>query len=155
MTDIEKIMGTEGSAMIDHILDAAEYRFSLSLTVNVFEKDVENNCPINATVTAFVKCNGFSATADMDVGVEDLARFAKDLLVIYGTLNGEATLKDFFGPERFITFKGEGNGFINVNGYLCDDMKTGELYFQNRFDQTYLKDFANGFADTYLKYKKE
>ena len=141
--------------MTEHILNAAEYRFSLSLSINVFEKDVKNNCPINVTVTASVKCNDFSGAADMDLGVEDIVRFANDLIAIHDTLKGEAVLKEFFGPERYIAFKGESNGFISVKGYLRDDMKTGELYFENRFDQTYLKDFANGFAAAYSKYKKK
>ena len=55
----------------------------------------------------------------------------------------------------YISFKGDGKGYIYVEGYLNnfkDSCGTQELRFHNRFDQTYLKDFANELFDCYMKY---
>ena len=48
--------------MPEHVLESDN--FSLRLSLNVFESDIEY--PINMNMTVFVTCNEFSAKADMD-----------------------------------------------------------------------------------------
>ena len=94
--------------MPEHILTSNH--FCLRLSIIVFESDVEY--PINANMTVFVTCNEFSARADMDIDVKDFAKFSMELMDIYRSLTGEASIKEPYGYERYITFVADRTGHI-------------------------------------------
>ena len=134
--------------MPEHVLESDN--FSLRLRLNVFESDIEY--PINTNMTVFVTCNEFSAKADMDINIKDFAKFSMELMAIYNSLKGEATIKEPYGYEKFISFVAGRTGHIVVKGYLCDDSRSNELRFEPVFDQTYLKIFAGELASAYSKF---
>ena len=103
-------------------------------------------------MTVFVTCNEFSAKADMDINIKDFAKFSMELMAIYNSLKGEATIKEPYGYEKFISFVAGRTGHIVVKGYLCDDSRSNELRFETVFDQTYLKIFAGELASAYSKF---
>ncbi len=131
--------------MPEYILESDS--FSLRLSLSAFESDMEY--PINSNMTVFVTCNEFSAKADMDIDIKDFAAFSMELMNIYKSLEGEASIKEPYGYERYITFVADRTGHIVVKGYLCDDCRNNELRFETVFDQTYLKSFAYELATTY------
>ena len=88
----------------------------------------------------------------MDINIKDFAEFSMELMDIYKSLQGEASIKEPYGYERYITFVADRTGHIAVKGYLCDDSRSNELRFETVFDQTYLKDFAGELALAYSKY---
>lgn len=136
--------------MSEHILKSNN--FYLRLSLNVFERDIEY--PINTNMTVFVTCNEFSAKTDMDIDVKEFAAFSNQLMTVYRDLKGDASIKEPYGYERFISFVADRTGHIVVKGYLCDDSRSNELRFETVFDQTYLKDFTEELALCYSKYTK-
>lgn len=136
--------------MPEHILESNT--FCLHLSLNIFESDIEY--PINTNITVVVTCNEFSAKADMDIDIRDFAEFSMELMAVYKTLKGEATIKEPYGYEKYISFVADRTGHIVVKGYLCDDSRSNELRFETVFDQTYLKVFTEELALTYSKYTK-
>lgn len=136
--------------MMEHILECDN--FCLRLVLNVFESDIDY--PINANMTVFVTCNEFSAKADMDIDIKDFAEFSIELMDIYKSLKGEASIKEPYGYKKYITFVADRTGHIVAKGYLCNDSRSNELRFETVFDQTYLKEFAGELALTYSKYSK-
>ena len=136
--------------MQEHILESDN--FCLCFSLNVFESDIDY--PINSSMTVFVTCNEFSAKADMDIDIKDFAEFSVELMGIYNSLKGEASIKEPYGYEKYITFVADRTGHIVVKGFLCDDSRSNELRFETVFDQTYLKDFALGLSSAYSKYTK-
>ena len=70
---------------------------------------------------------------------------------IYKYLKGEATIKEPYGYEKFISFAADRTGHIVVKGYLCDDARSNELRFEIIFDQTYLRGFAEELSSAYSK----
>lgn len=131
--------------MPEHVLEAKN--FCLRLILNVFERDIEY--PINTNMTVFVTCNEFSAKTDMDIDVKDFSAFSKKLMAVYRDLKGNASIKEPYGYERFISFVADKTGHIAVKGYLCDDSRRNEMRFETIFDQTYLKRFADELLTTY------
>ena len=137
--------------MPEHILESDT--FSLHLSLNVFENDIEY--PINTNMTVLVTCNEFSAKTNMEINIKDFAEFSLELIAIYNSLKGEATIKEPYGYEKFISFVANRTGHIVVKGYLCDDARSNELRFETVFDQTYLRRFAGELASTYSKYTEQ
>ena len=137
--------------MPEHILESAN--FSLRFRLNVFESDIEG--PINTNMMVFVTSNEFSAKADMDINIKDFAKFSMELMAIYNSLKGEATIKEPYGYEKFISFAADRTGHIVVKGYLCDDARSNELRFETIFDQTYLRGFVEELASAYSKYTEQ
>ena len=136
--------------MSEHILESNN--FCLRLSLNIFENDIEYSS--NTIMTVFVTCNGFSAKADMDIDIKEFAEFSSKLMTVYQKLNGEASIKEPYGFEKYISFVADRTGHIVVKGYLCDDSWSNELRFETVFDQTYLKVFAEELTLTYSKYTK-
>ena len=134
--------------MPEHILESAN--FSLRFSLNVFESDIEG--PINTNMMVFVTSNEFSANTDMEIDIKDFARFSMELMDIYKYLKGEATIKEPYGYEKFISFAADRTGHIVVKGYLCDDARSNELRFETIFDQTYLRGFVEELVSAYSKY---
>ena len=137
--------------MLEHILEGDS--FCLRISLNIFESDIKY--PENTTMTAFVSCNGFSAKAEMDIDIKEFAEFSKNLMGIYNTLEGEATIKEPYGYEKYISFTADKTGHIIVKGYLCDGFRNNELRFESVLDQTYLKAFADELMLTYSKYDRQ
>ena len=134
--------------MSEHILNTENFRLSISL--NIFESDIEYSS--NTIMTVSVTNDGFSAKADMDIDIKEFAEFANELSVIYESLSGTAKIKEPYGHQKFITFSADKTGYITVKGFLCDDLKNNELRFENNFDQTYLKPFSQQLCSAYSKY---
>ena len=139
--------------MVHHILDAEDFR--LVLEPEIFEEDIQ--CPSNTILHVRVESGGFSACADMDVDVKELARFALDLRGLYETLSGTARIEEPYGMRMYIALTGIGLGHIAVKGFVRNWAQTGcnELTFENEFDQTFLKDFARELLEAYGKYLPE
>ena len=137
--------------MPEHILESDN--FNLRLSLNVFESDIEY--PINTNMTVLVTCNEFSAKTDMDINIKDFANFSMELMAIYNSLKGEATIKEPYGYEKFISFIADRTGHIVVKGYLCDDARSNELRFETVFDQTYLRGFVGELASAYSNYTEQ
>ena len=99
--------------MPEHILESDN--FSLRLSLNVFESDIEG--PINTNMMVFITSNEFSAKTDMEIDIKDFARFSMELMDIYKSLKGEATIKEPYGYEKFICvvclFSAHRNTFIS------------------------------------------
>ena len=134
--------------MPEHILIAENFRLSISM--NIFESDIEYSS--NTIMTVSVTNGGFSAKANMDIDIKEFAAFANKLSAVYDSLSGTATIKEPYGHQRFITFSADKAGYITVKGFLCDDLKNNELHFENSFDQTYLKPFSRQLCSAYSKY---
>ena len=137
--------------MPEHILESAN--FSLRFSLNVFESDIEG--PINTNMMVFVTSNEFSANTDMEIDIKDFAKFSMELMAIYNSLKGEATIKEPYGYEKFISFVAGRTGHIVVKGYLCDDARSNELRFETIIDQTYLRGFVEELASAYSKYTEQ
>ena len=135
--------------MFDYTLESNN--FCLHLSLNVFENDIKY--PSNTIMTVAVTSDSFSAKADMDIDIKEFAEFASQLQVVYDTLSGEATIKEPFGYQKYISFHADKTGHITVKGFLCDDMKNNELHFENSFDQTYLKKFSQKLFSAYTQYR--
>ncbi len=107
----------------------------------------------NTLVDVAVYSDGFSANAVMDTDIKEFAVFSEELLSVYRNLKGTAKLKEPYG-DGYIIFSARKDGYIGVNGKL---LKQGgefsqELIFENTFDQTYLRDFAEKLSDKYHSY---
>lgn len=137
--------------MPEHILESDN--FSLHINLQIFESDIEY--PLNSIMTVSVVSNGFSAKTDMDIDIKMFADFSSKLMTVYNTLKGEATIKETYGYEKYISFLADRTGHIIVKGYLCDDLRNNELRFETIFDQTFLKPFASELASMYYKYKSD
>jgi len=87
----------------------------------------------------------------MDVDDLRLADFAVQLNKLYETLNGSASLEEPGSALGFISFAATTGGHIKVWGYI-HYKHTQELTFENEFDQTYLKNFAEALFADYGKY---
>ena len=136
--------------MSEHILNTENFRLSISL--NIFESDIEYSS--NTIMTVTVTSGGFSAKADMDIDIKEFTAFASELSAVYDSLSGTATIKEPYGHQKFISFTADKTGYITVKGFLCDDLKNNELRFENSFDQTYLKPFSGQLCSAYSKYIK-
>ena len=107
--------------MPEHVLESDN--FSLRLSLNVFESDIEY--PINTNMTVFVTCNEFSAKADMDINIKDFAKFSMELMAIYNSLKGESTIKEPYGYEKFISFVAGRTGHIVVERLTVSRLSCG------------------------------
>lgn len=122
-----------------YILDTDCFKFSF--TAELCEKD---SYYANSLLNVDVECDGFKAATVMEICWQDIVNFSKDLYHLYRTLNGKATIKELYSDNNFIEFSSDLFGHISVKGmmYNFDNCRKKELYFENEFDQTYLKDFA-------------
>lgn len=124
--------------------------FSLSMELNISEQDIKY--PSNTIMTVSVKSESYSAISSMDIDIKKFALFSIDIKDIYDGLSGTAEIEETYGYHKFLKFVSCKNGYIFVKGYLCDDTKDNELFFNNVFDQTFLKDFADELYTEYSKY---
>jgi len=92
---------------------------------------------------------GFCANTTMDINAEKLAVFAKKLMELYETLSGKARLEEPYGIQNYIEFEVIIRGHIKVKGNIHNGHYgySQELFFENEFDQTYLRDFSKKLLD--------
>ena len=125
--------------------------FTLTLNPQVFLRDLAY--PSNTLMAVTVSSDDFSGKASMDIDAKQLGRFARDLLGLYETLNGEAKIQETYG-DMFLAFSGDGRGHIRVKGFLQsyygDNVQ--ELHFGIRFDQTWLRCFSAELFEAFGKY---
>lgn len=131
-----------------HILDTGRFKFSF--TVRLYEKEYYS---ANSLLNVDVECDGFRATTVMEMNRQDIVEFSKDLYHLYCTLNGRAAIEELYSDNNFIEFSADALGHIFVKGriYNFDNCHKKELYFENEFDQTYLKEFAAELYNEYVK----
>lgn len=132
--------------MSTHILDAGSFKLVIGL--KTFEKDVQY--PSNAIMSISVISGDFSASTDMDIDIKQFVLFVMNLKNVYEELDGIAKIEEPYGYHKYISFVASETGHIVVKGYLCDDMKNNEFFFENGFDQTFLKSFVNELVCSYL-----
>ncbi len=125
--------------------------FSLSMELSISEQDIKY--PSNTIMTVSVKSECYSAILSMDIDIKNFALFSIGLKGIYDSLTGTAEIEETYGYHKFLKFVPCKNGYISVMEYLCDDTKDNELFFNNAFDQTFLKDFADELYTRYSKYR--
>lgn len=134
--------------MPTHIIDADN--FKLKINLKIYESDIQ--LPVNTTMSISVTSGNFSASSNMDIDIKQFALFSKDLKGIYEDLNGTAKIEEPYGCHQYISFTAIKGGHIVVQGYLCDDLQENEIFFNNEFDQTIIKTFADELVYSYLKY---
>lgn len=118
--------------------------FMIELSLKVYEEDVKKQIPENSVLNVKIISDNFAGAAYMDVDIREFCVFAKELLDLYHSLSGCAGIKEVYS-ESFLEFNAVNGGHIRVNGYLDNKGHSGytqKLFFENEFDQTYLKQFA-------------
>ncbi len=126
--------------------------FSLSFDVKIFKTEIEY--PVNAILKINVYSNGFSAVAAIYVDIKKFALFTRELLNLYQNLSGKVRLEESYG-STYMEFEAATGGHIAIKGKLHEVCQFGhvqELYFENGFDQTYLRKFANELFHEYSIY---
>lgn len=129
--------------------------FSLELTPIV--QQVDFSYPVANSLRVQVLSQGFSVDSIIDIDEISLADFAIKLHNMYKTLKGTARLEEPYSLHCFIEFTAKNRGYIGVKGYIHNKLRMGceqEIRFENEFDQTYLKDFADSLFADYAKYTK-
>ena len=95
-------------------------------------------------MSVYVLSEGFSASATIDIDIEDVVSFCKELQKVYDSLNGEAKIQEPFGNQQYISFSGDKKGHILISGTLNSNGVKGywqELKFENIIDQALLPQF--------------
>ena len=85
----------------------------------------------------------------MDINAEKLGVFRKKLMELYETLSGKARLEEPYGMQNYIEFEVIARGHIKVKGNIHNGHYeySHKLFFENEFDQTYLRDFSKKLLD--------
>lgn len=129
--------------------------FKLSLNLQVFESDI--SYPSNTILSVCVFSEGFSASATMDVDINDVLHFCNELQKVYDSLKGEAKIQEPFGNRQYIMFSCDKKGHFFISGTLNSDGANGlwqELKFENVIDQTVLLQFIKSlvaFSQQFIK----
>lgn len=125
--------------------------FELAVDTEIYDRDLsyEENTALDLELTSY----GFSVKTTLDADIRRVAAFARDIMTMYVTLKGSATIDEPYG-DRFIDFRMTPLGHVQVKGELSDYSRgySHEMKFENEFDQTYLKSFAEGLMEEYGKY---
>lgn len=129
-------------------LDAQVFKFGFTA------EQCEKECYVaDSLMNIYIECDGFSAAAVLEMNRQDIVRFSMELYHLYRTLNGTAVIRELYNHDNFIEFSADALGHILVKGNLCNysHCHKKELYFENEFDQTYLKDFAAKLYNEYVE----
>lgn len=124
--------------------------FSLSLSLDVFENDIQY--PSNTIMNVSVRSGGFAGCASMDIDIKEFAKFALDTCDIYEKLTGKTEIREPYGRHMYLSLSGDGKGHICIKGMLNHDSQT--LAFENRIDQTCFRTFACELKKSCKKYLK-
>lgn len=117
--------------------------FTFECETIIFEKDT--SLPLNSILNININSDNFTASTTMDIDIKAFNLFLKELLNVYNSLKGSAVLKEPYG-SNYIEFHAKSNGHIYVKGSINNLCRNGfeqQLLFENEFDQTFLKDFAD------------
>lgn len=135
-----------------YIMNAKNFIFECE--PEIFEKDTA--LPTNTILSVHVESDGFGGQTAMDIDIKEFAEFAADLKSLYDLLKGTARLTEPYSENR-IEFSCKRNGNITVKGLLNSHCRNGfeqELCFENEFDQTYIKNFAEVLFRDFEKYRQ-
>ena len=127
--------------------------FLLEFDPKIYEEDFAY--PVNVSLWVRILSYGYSAETYLDVSVKGIAGFATDLKNLYEELTGEARLEEPYNTNNYIEFTAKTGGHIEVTGRLNNKGAFGytqEVYFENEFDQTYLRSFVINLFDDFSKY---
>ena len=121
--------------------------FSLLLKIETCYSDMQylNNTILETTLNS----DGFCACTTMEIDIKEFKDFASKINDIYATLRGSAAITEPYG-EQIIQFSADKTGHIHVSGMLHNNWRDGHeqsLKFENSFDQTFLKSFANSLQE--------
>lgn len=121
---------------LTHTLQTPDFTLTLSLEGR------------DAPVRLSVRLGAFSGAADTeDIGLDLVARFARDLRLMDETLQGEAVLREpFLDGAPPLRFTVDRLGYVQVSGCVRDYANGTLLQFSTAFDQTYLRPFAIALA---------
>lgn len=135
--------------MNEHVL--RNYDFKLIFEFEITEDDVKNVCTV---IRVLVETKKFSADAFMNVEVDDLIKFIKELNDFYCTLKGTARINEICRPA-YVSFTADKRGHIIAEGCLYDAPEDSEDFsfrFRSEFDQTFLKPFVEGLLEEIAAY---
>lgn len=124
------------------------YDFKLIFEFEITEDDITNGYTV---IRVLVESEKFSADAFIDVAVDDLIKFIKELNDLYCTLKGTARINEIC-RSAYVSFTADKKGHIIAEGYLYDDPEDFSLRFRSEFDQTFLKPFAEGLLEEIAAY---
>lgn len=126
--------------------------FMLELDPKIYQEDI--GLPINTLLSVKVNSYGFAGACEMDIDARKLAVFSMQLKEMQETLKGTVKLEEPYGEHNYIEFITAERGHIKVRGYLSENAygDEHELTFENEFDQTYLKPFAQALSGDLEKY---
>lgn len=137
-----------------HRLSTEDFTVEIEIDINEEEFDY----PINSTLDIYVESDKFGARTTMDIDIKEFAIFVCNLKHLYDFLQGSARIEQPYSIYNYIEFSAKRDGHILVKGCLNNHYRNGfeqELSFENEFDQTYLKRFANELYQIYKKYTQE
>ena len=126
--------------------------FILELIPKIDEEEINNI--VNTEISVYVKSNDFTAKSIFEINIRELAQFSYDMQKIYNQLNGKSVIKEPYG-DNYIEFEVIKNGYILVKGSINEIDKNGNknvLHFENKIDQTCIKEFSNELYNNYAKY---
>ncbi len=122
------------------VLDSGN--FKLEMSAEIYKNDPAVN---NVILHVMVCSDGFVGTMDMDVGINNLNQFVKQIHSMNEVIKGSATLKETYG-ESYIGMEMDKTGHIIVSGYL--NTLNHKLDFKNKFELHYLDSFDKALSDT-------
>lgn len=127
-----------------YIIDTPDFKLTLGIRLYDKKTNAYQQYPQYYPLNINVECDGFLANTVLNISLREISEFSEKLFGLYKKLNGTALLKEYYCDDKWIEFFGDGKGHMFVKGKIYNFSKchTKELYFENEFDQTYLKDFA-------------
>lgn len=139
--------------MKNYVIDTPGFKLLLRLTSDNLKEDSISDYPEYYDLNINVECDGFSANMTLPITLSEISDFSKKLFELYSELKGTAVLKEYYCDDKWIGFSTDSMGHIFVKGnfYNFSNCHKKELYFENEFDQTYLKVFAHELYTEYVK----
>ncbi len=122
---------------------------TLEIELSIYENDIR--FPENTVMDIYINSDNFSARTYMDIDIKQFSEFSIKLYEIYRSLNGSAVIEEPYG-KSFVKFEALKTGHIKIEGVLDSKLKNGfaqKIFFENEFDQTFLKNFSE---DIFYKY---
>lgn len=139
--------------MKKYVIDTPEFKLLLRLTSDNSKEDIFSDYPKYYDLNLDVVCDGFSANMTLPITLREISDFSKKLYELYSNLKGTVLLKECYCEDKWIEFSAGSLGqiFVKGNFYNFSNCHKKELYFENEFDQTYLKEFAGELYTEYVK----
>lgn len=126
--------------------------FKLDFIIEDCDFDAEKNGnPYNSVVAIKVESDGFCGFTKMTINAKDLRVFIENLKVMFSTLKGNASLKDFdYGSMLKIECDKLGD-FLFEGTIISGTFQ--EFKFKNLLDQSYLGDFVKNLSKEFYNLK--